>query len=108
MTTASTTARRAFTGAATFLFTWALCTFGLGITAAFADTPAGPDWPVGEPRSTLDTLLLAGGGTIGLIVLVTLFGLLTSRNNYVPPPPSQDLAIRPGTDVQHPDTDVQH
>ena len=52
MTTASTTARRAFTGATTFLLT-----FLVGAAAAVADTPLSDDWPVAESRSTLDTLL---------------------------------------------------
>ncbi len=96
MTTASTTARRAITGASMFLLT-----FWVATTAAIADTPLSDDWPVAESRSDLDTLLFFGGGTIGLIVLIALFGLLTARTNYVPPPPSQDLATTAGTDAAH-------
>lgn len=96
MTTASTMARRTFTGAAMFLFT-----FVIGATAAAADAPLSEDWPVGDGRSTLDTLLLFVGGTAALFVLVALIGLLTARTNYVPPPPSQDLATTGGNDAAH-------
>lgn len=96
MTTASTTARRAFTGASMFLLT-----FVVGATAAVADSPLSDDWPVGDSRSTLDTLLFFGGGTLALILLIALFGLLTARTNYVPPSPSQDLATTPGNDAAH-------
>lgn len=97
MTTASTTARRALTLAATFLIT-----LTAGASAAFADAPVGDDWPVGEGRSILGNLVLFGGGTLALFLVVALFGLLTARNNYVPPPPSKDLATTPGnTPAQH-------
>jgi hypothetical protein len=96
MTTASTTARRALTVAVTFFLTLAT-----GATAAMADAPVSDDWPTGEARSTLDTLLLFGGGTIGLFLLVALFGLLTARTNYVPPPPSRELATTPAADADH-------
>ena len=66
-------------------------TFVAGTAAATAATPASPDWPEPEPTSTLDTLLLFGGSTIGLIVVIGLFGLLTARNNYVPPAPATDV-----------------
>lgn len=94
MTTASTTARRAITGATAFLLT-----FLVGATAAVADTPLSDDWPVAESRSSLDTLLFFGGGTLGLIVLISLFAVLTARTNYVPPAPSQDLATTAGSDA---------
>ncbi|MGA8850727.1 MAG: hypothetical protein WB508_03315 [Aeromicrobium sp.] len=93
-TTVSTTGRRVFTGALTFLLT-----FLVGATAAVADTPLSDDWPVKESRSTLDILLLFGGGTIGLFVLISLFAVLTARTNYVPPAPSQDLATTAGSDA---------
>ena len=91
MTTASTSARRALTLAATFLFT-----LTAGATTAFADAPVGDDWPVAEGRSFLGNLLIFGGGTLALFAVIALFGLLTARNNYVPPPPSKDLATTPG------------
>ena len=97
MTTASTSARRAFTLAATFLITLAA-----GASAAFADAPVGDDWPAAEGRSILGNLLIFGGGTLALFALVALFGLLTARHNFVPPPPSQDLATTAGnTPAQH-------
>lgn len=97
MTTASTTARRAITVAGIFAFTMVA-----GASTAFADAPVGDDWPAAEGRSTLDTLLLFGGGTVGLFVLVVLLGVMLSRNNYVPPPPSQDLATVPGHEAARP------
>lgn len=63
----------------------------IGAASALADTPDSAAWPEGEGRSVLDTLILFGGGTIGLIVVLTLFGLLTARNNFTPAPPSTDL-----------------
>ena len=66
-------------------------TFIAGSGAAFADAPTGGAWPEGEGRSALDTIILFGGGTVGLFIVVALFGLLTARNNYVPPAPSTEL-----------------
>jgi hypothetical protein len=66
-------------------------TFIAGSAAAFADEPASPAWPAGPEKSHLDLLILFGGGTVGLFVLVSLLGLLTARTNYVPPPPSTEL-----------------
>ena len=66
-------------------------TFIAGSGAAFADAPTGGAWPEGEGRSVLDTIILFGGGTVGLFIVVALFGLLTARNNYVPPAPSTEL-----------------
>lgn len=68
---------------------------------AWADSPATDAWPAAPERSLLDTLLLFGGGTVGLFVVVALFGLLTARNNYVPPAPSTDLEKAPGSDAAH-------
>lgn len=62
-----------------------------GASAASADTPVSDAWPAGPERSVLDTLLLFGGTTVGLIVVLTLLGLLTARNNYVPPTPSTEV-----------------
>ncbi len=58
----------------------------IGATSAMADEPNSAAWPDGDGRSTLDTLILFGGGTVGLFVLISLFGLLTARNNFVPVP----------------------
>lgn len=63
---------------------------GLSVPA-LADSPS--TWVEGEQRSTLDTLLFAGGGTLGLFVVITLFAIVTARNNYVPPPPSTDVQV---------------
>jgi hypothetical protein len=66
-------------------------TFFAGSAAAFADRPAGGAWPDGPERSHLDQLILFGGGTVGLFVVITLFALLTARNNYVPPAPGKEI-----------------
>jgi hypothetical protein len=65
----------------------------LGAGSALADTPA--TWADPEPTTTLHNLLLFGGSTIALFVLISLFGLLTARNNYTPPPPSTDVEVHP-------------
>lgn len=66
-------------------------TFIAGSGAAFADAPTGSAWPEGEGRSALDTIILFGGGTVGLFVVVALLGVLTARRNYVPPAASTEL-----------------
>jgi hypothetical protein len=63
---------------------------GLG-APALADSPS--TWEDPPTRSTLDTLVFFGGSTLGLIALITLFALLTARNNYVPPPPSTEVEV---------------
>ena len=63
--------------------------------SATADSPS--TWVEGESRSFLENLIFFGGSTVALIVGISLFALLTARNNYVPPPP--------GTDVEVADTD---
>lgn len=65
--------------------------FAIGAGAAVADQPVGPAWPDAPEKSHLELLILFGGSTVGLFVLVSLFGLLTARNNYVPPAPSIEL-----------------
>ncbi|VXC19360.1 hypothetical protein [Aeromicrobium sp. 9AM] len=69
-------------------------TFFAGSAAAFADEPTGGAWPDGPDRSHLDLLILFGGGTVGLFVLISLFALLTARNNYVPPAPGNEIHVR--------------
>ena len=59
--------------------------------SATADSPS--TWVEGESRSFLENLIFFGGSTIGLIVGITLFALLTARNNYVPPPPGTDVEV---------------
>lgn len=66
--------------------------FGAG--AALADAPA--TWVDPKPTTTLHNLVFFGGATLGLIVLISLFALLTARKNYTPPPPSTDLEIHSG------------
>ncbi len=66
--------------------------FGAG--SALADTPT--TWKDPKPTSDLDTLILFGGSTIGLFILVSLLGLLTARKNYTPPPPSTDVEVHSG------------
>ncbi|MGH3459018.1 hypothetical protein [Aeromicrobium sp.] len=58
---------------------------------AMADSPS--TWAEGEPRSILENLIFFGGGTLGLIAVITLLALLTARTNYVPPPPSTDVEV---------------
>ena len=58
---------------------------------ATADSPS--TWVEGESRSWLENLIFFGGSTIGLIVGISLFALLTARTNYVPPPPSTDVEV---------------
>jgi len=59
---------------------------------AFADSPS--TWNAGPARTPLENLVFFGGAVVGLFVLITLFSLLISRNNFVPDPPE------PGSDVQ--------
>lgn len=64
--------------------------FGAG--SALADTPA--TWDDPEPTSRLDNLILFGGSTLGLTLLITLFALVTARRNYTPPPPGTEIEKR--------------
>jgi hypothetical protein len=96
MTTASTTIRRALTVAATFFLTLAA-----GASVAFADAPVGDDWPVAEGRGFLGNIVLYGGATVGLFIVIALFGLLTARRNFVPAPPSKDVATTSGDTPAH-------
>ena len=59
--------------------------------SAMADSPS--TWVEGESRSFLENLIFFGGSTVGLIVGISLFALLTARNNYVPPPPGTDVEV---------------
>ena len=73
-----------------------------GATAAFAAEPASPAWPDGKDRSDLWLLVVFGGGTVGLFVIISLFALLTARNNYVPPAPGNEIHVRTDTSpAQH-------
>jgi len=59
--------------------------------SAMADSPS--TWDDAESRSGLENLIFFGGSTVGLIVGITLFALVTARNNYVPPPPGTDVEV---------------
>jgi hypothetical protein len=64
----------------------------VGLSApVLADAPS--TWEEGESRSALENLIFFGGSTVGLIVVITLFAMLTARKNYVPPPPSADVEV---------------
>lgn len=76
-------------------------TFVAGSAAAFADEPTGGAWPDGEERSDLYLLVLFGGGTLGLFVIISLFALLTARNNYVPPAPGKEIHKAADTTPAH-------
>jgi hypothetical protein len=58
---------------------------------ALADAPI--TWADGESRSKLENLIFFGGSTLGLIAAISLFALITARNNYVPPPPGTDVEV---------------
>jgi putative flippase GtrA len=75
--------------------------FVAGSGAAFADAPTGSAWPEAADRGRLDNIVLFGGATVGLFILVVLFGLLTARRNYVPPSPSTELETTSGSTPAH-------
>jgi hypothetical protein len=58
---------------------------------AFADAPS--TWNSGPSRSVLENIIFFGGSVGGLFIVISLFGLLTARNNFLPEPPE------PGSDV---------
>jgi hypothetical protein len=64
---------------------------GLG-SPAFADSPK--TWNAGPSRTAFENVVFFGGSVVGLFLLVSLFALLTARNNFVPEPPE------PGADLQ--------
>lgn len=68
-------------------------TFVAGASAAMADTPAGPTWPDPDGRSALGNLVFFGGLTVGLYILIVLFGLLTARRNFTPAPPGKEIHV---------------
>ncbi|MFZ0139702.1 MAG: hypothetical protein WAL70_01345 [Aeromicrobium sp.] len=59
--------------------------------SATADSPS--TWVDAESRSWLENLIFFGGSTVALIVGISLFALVTARNNYVPPPPGTDVEV---------------
>ncbi len=84
------TAMKASARAVAILTSAAVLLVALSVPA-LADAPS--TWEEGEARSGLENLIFFGGSTVGLIVVITLFALLTARNNYVPPPPSTDVEV---------------
>ena len=69
------------------VLTTTLVVVGTTSATAWADAPVGGAWPEADQRSNLELFLYLGAATGGLFVVITLFGLLTARNNYVPPAP---------------------
>lgn len=65
---------------------------GLG-SPAFADGPS--TWNSGPSRTVLQNIVFFGGAVVGLFILVTLFALLTARNNFVPEPPEPTTDVEP-------------
>ena len=59
---------------------------------AFADGPS--TWNPGPSRTLWQNVVFFGGSVVGLFIIITLFALLTARNNFVPEPPE------PGDDVE--------
>lgn len=77
-------------------------TFASGSAAAWADAPVGSAWPDAQGRGTLGTLVFFGGCTVGLYILVALFGLLTARNNFTPAAPGKEIhTVGDQTPVKH-------
>lgn len=68
--------------------------------SATADSPS--TWVEGESRSFLENLIFFGGSTVALIVGITLFALVTARNNYVPPPPGTDVEVADSHETSSP------
>lgn len=75
------------------LLTSALLTaaFALGASPAFADAPS--TWDSGPSRSLLENVVFFGGWFAVLYVCITLFALVTARNNFVPEPPEPTREI---------------
>ena len=75
----------------------------IGAGSAMAEAPT--TWANPKPVSHLHDLVLFGGSTVGLIVVLTLFALVTSRKNYTPPPPGSEIQAHSGSS---PDTHSTH
>ena len=70
-----------------------VATLAVSSAAAWADSPVGPAWPKSHNRSTLGELVFFGGFTIGLYILIVLFGLLTARKNFTPAAPGKEIHV---------------
>ena len=70
-----------------------IATFAVGTAAAMADDPAGSAWPEAHNRSALGELVFFGGFTVGLYILIVLFGLLTARKNFTPAAPGKEIHV---------------
>ena len=81
-------AMTAFRAAASLVLTSVV----VGIASpAIADSPS--TWNAGPSRSILENIVFFGGSVIGLIVVITLFALLTARNNFEPEPPEPSSEV---------------
>jgi hypothetical protein len=66
--------------------------FVVGIASpAFADAPS--SWNSGPSRSLLENIVFFGGSVGVLFVVITLFAMLTARNNFEPEPPEPGAAV---------------
>lgn len=70
-----------------------VATFVVGASSALADTPNSAYWPDPHGRSALGNLVFFGGFTVGLYVLIVLFGLLTARKNFTPAAPGKEIHV---------------
>ncbi|MCW2751803.1 MAG: hypothetical protein JWR83_2913 [Aeromicrobium sp.] len=70
-----------------------VATVAASSAAAWADSPVGPAWPTPHNRSVLGELVFFGGFTIGLYILIVLFGLLTARKNFTPAAPGKEIHV---------------
>jgi hypothetical protein len=68
-------------------------TFVAGASAAMADTPDSPYWVDPHGRGALGNLVFFGGLTVGIYILIVLFGLLTARKNFTPAAPGKEIHV---------------
>lgn len=60
---------------------------------AFADSP--DTWNSGPSRTPLENIVFFGGSVAGLFIGITIFALLTARNNFEPEPPEPTTEVEP-------------
>lgn len=70
-----------------------VATFAASSAAAWADSPIGAEWPDAHGRGTLGNLVFFGGFTVGLYIVIVLFGLLTARKNFTPAEPGKEIHV---------------